>query len=139
MSPESRCLAGILLVVYPTVIYGGVSLLYLLTSSQSGYSDNELRRSLWAAGHGHAGLLLLISLVVLRYVDEVNLPNALKIFIRHATPVAAILVPVAFFLSVLPKDATEPNGLIYLAYIGAAMLALSLLTLEVGLLRQAKT
>lgn len=138
MSPESRRLAGILLIVYPSVIYGGTSLLYLLMSPQSGFSDNELRQGFWAAGHAHAGVLLLLSLVVLRYIDEVRLPNALKVFARYSTPAAAILLPIAFFLSVVSPDATEPNGLIYLAYVGAVILAVGLLVLGVGLVRQAK-
>ena len=138
MSPESRRLAGILLIVYPTVIFGGVSLLYLLTSPETGYADNELRQSLWRAGHGHAGMLLLLSLIVLRYVDEANLPNSLKIFARYSAPAAAILLPAAFFLSIIPKNTTEPNWLIYLGYVGAVILAVGLLVLGVGLLRKAK-
>jgi hypothetical protein len=135
MSPASRRLAGILLVLYPTVIFGGASLLSMLINAGSGYIDNPLRQDLWRAGHAHAGVLLLLSLVVLRYVDEANLSDPWKAVARHAVPLAAILLPVAFFLSVLPADATQPNGLIYLAYVGAISLAIGLLTLGVGLLR----
>ena len=138
MSPQSRRLAGILLVVYPSVLYGGTSLLGLLLSSQAGYVENELRRSLWQAGHGHAGVLLLLSLVMLRYVDEANLPNGFRTFARHSAPAAAILLPVAFFLSVVSPTATEPNSLIYLAYVGAAILTLGMIVLGIGLLRQAR-
>jgi hypothetical protein len=58
MSRESRMLAGVLLVVLPTVMYGGLSLLMFL------------RHDLWRAGHAHAGVYLVLSLVMLRYVDE---------------------------------------------------------------------
>jgi hypothetical protein len=51
-------------------------------------------------------------------------------------PIAAILVPAAFFLSVLSPDAKAPNGLIYLAYVGAALLALGVLALGIGLVRR---
>lgn len=135
MSPQSRRLAGILLVVLPTVIYGGVSILWLLVGT-SAYAENELRRDLWGAGHGHAGLLLVLSLVVLRYVDEANLSNRLRIIARYAVPASAVLLPAAFFLSVLDADATEPNALIYLAYVGAVVLALGLAILGVGLVRK---
>lgn len=81
-------------------------------------------------------MLLVLSLVVLRYVDEANLgPRAMAIA-RHAVPLAAILLPAAFFLSVLDGDATEPNALVNLAYGGAASLVVDLLTLGVGLLRR---
>src|SRR6266508_2497248 len=104
MSHESRRLAGILLVIFPTVIYGGV--------------------------------ILILSLVVLRYVDEATLSDRLRGFVRHATPAAAILLPLAYFLSVLSPTATEPNALIYLAFVGAVVLAAGLITLGVGLLRK---
>jgi drug/metabolite transporter superfamily protein YnfA len=139
MSPQSRRAAGILLVVLPTVIFGGVSILSLLISPTSGYMKNQLRQDLWRAGHAHAGLFLVLSLVALRYVDEAVLSEATKNFVRWALPVAAILLPVAFFLSVLSPDATRPSGLIYLAYAGAVVLAAGLITLGVGLLKRIKT
>jgi cytochrome bd-type quinol oxidase subunit 2 len=136
MSPESRRSAGILLVVLPTVIFGGISILSLLISPTSGYMNNPLRQNLWRAGHAHAGVYLILSLVILRYVDEAVLSNGVKHFVRWAAPAAAILVPVAFFLSVLSPNATEPNALIYLAYLGAIVLATGLITLGVGLIRR---
>jgi hypothetical protein len=135
MSTESRRMAGILLVVFPTVVFGGFSLLNLLLHDP-GYAANPLRQDLWRAGHAHAGVLLILSLVALRYVDDATLSERLKRAIRSAIPSTAILLPVAFFLSVLPPDATTPNPLIYLAYAGAVILALALLVLGVGLLRK---
>jgi hypothetical protein len=73
MSRESRMLAGILLVVPPTVMYGGLSLLGLLTMSSPGYHDTPMRHDLWRAGHAHAGVYLVLSLVMLRYVHEAAL------------------------------------------------------------------
>ena len=135
MSLESRRLAGILLVAFPAVIYGGVSILTFLIGDP-GYRDNPLRQDLWRAGHAHAGVLLILALVALRYVDDARLSGPLKSFVRHAIPAAAILLPVAFFLSVLSPNDTEPNALIYLAYAGAVVLAAGLVTLGVGLIRR---
>jgi hypothetical protein len=135
MSYESRRLAGILLIVLPTVMFGGVSILSLLLGDPT-YAKNPLRQDLWRAGHAHAGVWLILALVALRYVDEANLSSAMKWIVRGSIPVAAILVPAAFFLSVLSPDATTPNGLIYLAYVGAVLLALGVLTLGVGLVRR---
>jgi hypothetical protein len=42
----------------------------------------------------------------------------------------------AFFLSVVSPDATGPNGLIYLAYVGAALLAVGVLVLGIGLIKR---
>lgn len=135
MSRESRILAGVLLVTYPTVILGGVSLLYLLTN-RADYAANPLRQDLWRAGHAHAGVFLLLALVVLRYVDQAVLPAGWKWLVRLAAPLAAILLPVAYFLSVLSPAATAPNALIYLAYVGAVLLAIGLFILGIGLIRR---
>ncbi len=133
MSTESRRLAGMLLVLLPTVVAGGASLLALI--DDPAYRANELRQDLWRAGHAHAGVLLVLSLAALRYVDETGLGARATWFARHSIPSAAILLPMAFFLSVTSADATEPNALISLAYIGAGILTAGLLTLGVGLIR----
>jgi hypothetical protein len=135
MHPDSRRLAGILLVILPTVAFGGVSLLSLLIFDPE-YQANPLRQDLWRAGHAHAGVLLILTLVALRYVDEARLSAGARRFVRASIPSAAIFLPLAFFLSVLRPDATEPNALIYLAYVGAVVLVAGLLTLGVGLIRR---
>jgi hypothetical protein len=135
LTQESRRTAGILLVVLPTVIYGGVSLLGFLLDRNSGYMQNPLRQNLFRAGHAHAGVLLVLSLVALRYVDEAELPGGWKWVVRSFIPSAAIFLPAAFFLSVLSPSATQPNAFIYLAFVGAVALAIGLVTLGVGLLR----
>ena len=135
MCRESRLTAGILLILLPAVVYGGTSILSLLIGDP-GYAENELRQDLWRAGHAHAAVLLILSLVTLRYVDEANLPGWLKSFARHSIPAAAVLLPAAFFLSVLSPEATEPNAMIYLAFVGAVLLAFGVLVLGIGLIRR---
>jgi len=130
--------AGLLLVVVPTVEFGGLSLLGALSGSAPGYADNPLRHDLWRAGHAHAGVYLVLSLVMLRYVDEAALSPFFRWLARTGAPIAAILIPAAFFLSVASPSATAPNGLINLAYVGAAFLAGGVLSLGVGLIRAAR-
>ena len=137
MNAESRRLAGILLVVMPTVMVGGVSLLTMLVWDPA-YAANPVRQDLWRAGHAHAGVFLVLSLVVLRYVDQAHLREGAKRFVRFSVPSAAILVPAAFFLSVLSPNAQKPNELISLAYAGGVLLAAGVLTLGVGLIRKSK-
>jgi hypothetical protein len=132
---ESRRLAGILLIVLPTVMYGGLVILTMLINDPA-YAHNHLRQDLWRAGHAHAGALLLLSLIALRYVDEATLSDRSKSIVRMAIPSSAILLPAGFFFSVVSPQATEPNKLIYLCYVGAAVLALGVLVLGVGLVRR---
>jgi len=139
MSRESRMLGGILFVVIPSVMFGGLSLLHFLTRNEPGYADNPMRHDLWRAGHAHAGVYLVLSLVMLRYVDEALLPPFWKWIARTGAPIAAILIPAAFFLSVVSPGAKEPNGLINLAYVGALFLAAGVLSLGVGLIRSARS
>ena len=135
ISRQSRKTAGLLLVIFPTVIYGGLSLLMLLIDRSSGYMANPLRQNLFRAGHAHAGVLLVLSLVTLGYVDESCLPEKWKQFVRSAIPSAAILLPAGFFFSVLSPAAPMANRFIYLAYAGALVLAAGLWALGVGLPR----
>ena len=136
LSAQSRRLAGILLVAFPTVIYGGINLLLFLIGRSPGYLDNPIRQNLCRAGHAHAGVLLVLSLVALRYVDEAELSSQWKAVVRSGIPIAAILLPAGLFLSVASPDARAPGPLIYLAFAGAVVLAVALITLGVGLLRR---
>jgi len=135
MSSSSRRLAGILMLVFPTVIFGGASILAMMIGDPA-YLDNPIRRDLWRAGHAHAGVLLILSLVVLRYVDETRLSPGVRTFARLSVPVAAVMLPIAFFSSVLSAEDTEPGVIVYLAYAGAVVLVAGLLTVGVGLLRR---
>jgi|SRR5215211_4564436 len=78
MSRESRLTAGLLLIPKPAVVYEGASLLSLLVSDP-GYTDNQLRQDLWRVGYAPAGVLLVLSLVTLRYVGAVSLAMGLLI------------------------------------------------------------
>jgi hypothetical protein len=137
MTPATRRHAGILIVILPTVIYGGVSLLRFLISDPE-YMQNPLRQNLFRAGHAHAGILLILSLVALQYVDEANLSHGWKWVVKTFIPLAAIFLPAAFFFSVLTPDATKPNGFINLAYVGVGLLVTGLLALGIGLIRRKK-
>ena len=134
MSRESCRRAGLLFILIPTVVYGCRRLLSVLAGVPR-YPQNQLRQALCPARHAHAGRLPVLSLVALRYVDEAGLSERLKRVVRAAIPAAAILLPLAFFLSVVSPDVTAPNAMIYLAYLGAASLAVGLLVLGVGLVR----
>jgi peptidoglycan/LPS O-acetylase OafA/YrhL len=135
MAPQSRRLAGILLIFIPAVAFGGASLLSMILAQAPGYLDNPVRQDLWRAGHAHAGIMLILSLVLLRYVDETRLEGGWLWLARHGVPVAAILMPAGFFLSVLTPDQTAPNALIALVAVGGLFLVGGVLSTGVGLLR----
>ena len=133
MSHASRRLAGILLVVFPTVIFGGVSLLSFLVNDPA-YQENALRQDLWRAGHAHAGVLLLLGLLCQLLADATTQTGFLDWLSRAGVPIAALLMPGGFFFASMGKDRTEPNGFIAMVVLGAFVLAAGLLSLGVGLL-----
>ena len=137
MSDASLRLAGILLVVVPTIEFGGYSLLKHIARAIPGYLDNPVRRALFAAGHAHAGVLVLLALVGLLYVDHADLSGGARTLVRNTLALAPILMPAGFFLSVVSPHATRPGRLIVLVYLGAASLAVGTVTLGIGLLRAA--
>ncbi|HKG25409.1 MAG TPA: hypothetical protein VKB09_07150 [Thermomicrobiales bacterium] len=135
MSDASLQVAGIIFVVVPTIEFGGYSLLRFLTRNEPGYLDNPTRRALFTAGHAHAGVLVLMALVGLLYVDQADLSDGTRSLVRTALASAPILMPLGFFLSIASPRATRPNRLIGLVYAGAASLAIGAVTLGVGVLR----
>jgi hypothetical protein len=97
--------------------------------------DNALRQNLFRAGHAHAGVIVILSLICQVLADAATLPEPLLWLARIGIPAAAILMPLGFFLAMPSPSDTVPNGFIALIYMGAVVLAVSVVTLGVGLLR----
>ena len=135
MTREARIMAGVILITVPTIQYGGYFLLTSLTNRASGYMDNALRQNFFRAGHAHAGVFVILSLVCQILADAATLPTPLLWLARIGVPAAAILLPAGFFFSMASPSATQPNGFVALIYLGALCLAASVLTLGIGLLR----
>ena len=134
MSDASRIIAAILLIAVPTVEFGGLVLLAMLTRRTPGYLDNPLRQNMFRAGHAHAGVWLVFALVALLWLDQTDLSEPLKWVVRLTFAVAPILMPLGFFLSVTRPDAQRPSGVISLVYVAGLSLAVGALTLGIGLL-----
>jgi hypothetical protein len=134
MSASSLSTAGILLIAIVAVEYGGVSLLRFITARTPGYLDNPVRQNLFRAGHAHAGVLVILALVGMLYVDQTGLSSTGKELVRWGLTAPPILMPLGFFLSIAPPRAQRPNALIGLVYLGAVVLAAAVVTLGVNLL-----
>jgi hypothetical protein len=128
-------MSGIILITVPTIQYGGYFLLTSLTNQASGYMDNPLRQNFFRAGHAHAGVIVILSLICQVLADGAALPPSLLWLVRVAVPLAAILISSGFFFSVLEPGARQVNGAVSLIYAGALVLAVAVVTLGVGLLR----
>ena len=135
MTREARIMAAVILLTVPTIQYGGYFLLTSLVDRSSRYMDNALRQNFFRAGHAHAGVFVILSLVCQILADSATRPEPWLWVARIGVPLAAILLPAGFFLSMTSPAATKPNGFVSLIYAGAASLAVAVLTLGVGLLR----
>jgi len=136
LTSESRRLAGVLFIALPTVLILGAGYLTSHVGTWE-YARNPLRQDLWRAAYAHAGVLSILALVALRYVDEARLPEGWREVVRKSIPAAAFIIPAALFLSVLAPDVRQPSAIINLVYIGAALLFTGVVTLGIGLVRAA--
>jgi hypothetical protein len=135
ISETTKLLSGIILITVPTIEFGGAFLLHMLKNAAPGYVCNPVRQTLFRAGHAHAGVLVILSLLIQLLADGVGSLTSLNLVARLGAPCAAILMPLGFFLSITSPDAQRPNRLISLVYAGAAMLAVSAIVLGILLLR----
>jgi Ni,Fe-hydrogenase I cytochrome b subunit len=131
LSDATRTLAGILLLTIVTIQFGGV---FMLRVVQGKEPTTDLQKSFFRAGHAHAGVLVILALVIQLYVDATDMADGPTWLARSGVPIAAILIPGGFFLSVMKRGAEKPNRFIWMLYGGAVMLAVGVLATGIGLL-----
>jgi uncharacterized membrane protein len=133
MSEDSIRIAGILLITVPTIALGGATLLRAIYKREEGYLDNPVRQNLWRAGHAHAGVLVILALVGMLYVDEASLSDGFAWIVRLLLVLPPILMPLGFFLSTASPQTEKPNALIFLVPVGGLLLSAGALALGIGL------
>lgn len=131
ISSATLSTAGILLLAVVAIEWGGY---YMLSLARGRASATPFQITFARAGHAHAGVLVILSLVAQLYVDAAGVHGALGTVAREGIPLAAILMPAGFFLSSAGAGRTAPGALIWLLYAGTASLAAGVISLGVGLL-----
>ncbi len=131
LSEAARSTAGILLLSLLAVEFGGW---YMLRIVGQRVELTVFQRAFSRAGHAHAGVLVILSLVVQLYADAAGATGVLGGVARSAVPLAAILMPAGFFLSSTGRGRSDPNRLVLLIYAGAVSLALGVAALGIALL-----
>jgi len=130
LSDAARTTAGILLITILLVEFGGW---YMLQIVRRRVELTGFQQAFARAGHAHAGVLVILSLVVQIYADAAT-SGLLATIGRSAVPLAAILMPTGFFLSSMGAGRTTPNRLIWLTYAGAVALGVGVAALGASLL-----
>lgn len=120
---------GAVILTVVTIAYGGT---FLLQTAGDG-TQTPLQRSFFRAGHAHAGVLVILGLVCVLIQRSSGVEPGWQ-FASFGVLTAAILVPLGFFLSVIGRDVTKPNRWILTVWIGAGLLAVSLLAVGISVI-----
>jgi hypothetical protein len=133
LSREARVVAGVSLLTVPTVMYGGVTLLGILTSGAAGLAPENLELSarqwaLFRAGHAHAGVWLVLALVIQILLDSATLSPRSRWVARISAPVAAAGISGGFF------GLAFFSTFRWLLYFGASSLIVAVVLTGVGLI-----
>lgn len=123
------------MITVAAIEFGGLSLLRFISKRSPGYLDNAVRQNLFRAGHAHAGVLVILALVGLLYVDVANLGAGARSLVKLCLVAPPVLMPLGFFLSVASPRSEGPNKMILFTYLGALSLAVGAVLLGIGLLR----
>lgn len=135
MNDAAKLMIAITLFSIPTIEYGGTFLLSLWGRSRKlGSEMSQLQHAMFRAGHAHAGVLVILGLICQLLVQDAVLAEPLAWFVRIGVVAAPIMVSAGFFLSATSPKAEKPGAMIRLVYLGAALLAVCLVTLGLGLL-----
>lgn len=133
LSREARLVSAVTLLVVPTIMYGGWTLLGILTRGTVSPSPNihldETQWALWRAGHAHAGVWTILALLLQIFLDSAQLSASLKWVARICAPLAAVLLSAGFFA------VSVSVGLRWLIYLGVISMLIALLLTALGLIR----
>ena len=133
MSPDARLMCGISLILIPTIVYGGLTILGVISNgafgmpAQKNLSPSQI--AFYRAGHAHAGVLTLLALFLQIALDSATLPLALVWPARVGAVTAALCVSGGFFA------VAHMRALRFVLYTGALLVAATTLTVGIGLIR----
>jgi len=134
LTRDAKLLTGITLLLVPTIQFGGLAILGMLTHGAAGTGAghstlNEVQMALFRAGHAHAGVWLVLSLVIQVLLDSAQLSTVLKWLARIAAPVGTLALSGGFFGLAFKAEFR------LLLYFGAAAMFVAVVLTGVGLLR----
>ncbi len=117
-------------IAIPTVMYGGYALLGMLTQGEL----TPFQLTFFRAGHAHAGVLLLMSLLYHHYMEQTNLSPAIKVVAAVVVLVGILAQSGGFFLHMAIGQPGVPSLGTTITSLGAVLLVVSILILVYGLI-----
>lgn len=134
MNPP-RTLTALVLFAIVTVEFGGWSLLGFLTSQDS---LTPFQEQFFRAGHGHAGVLLILALVFLIIMERTAFSAKTQLWLSLTLLVGVVFQSGGFFLHMLAGEENAASAGTLITRLGAILLAVALVGLGVGVLRSAR-
>ncbi|WP_305092526.1 hypothetical protein [Prescottella sp. R16] len=123
MDPLLTIVVGVTVLTVVGIVSGGVFLLRIVTGR---HGANDLQKSFFRAGHAHAGVLVILGVLLAVLTTVVDASPGWSAAGAIAVLVAAILIPAGFFLSVLGRDPAAPGPMIASIAAGAVSLVAGL-------------
>ncbi|MFG1683789.1 hypothetical protein ACGFNP_26705 [Nonomuraea sp. NPDC049269] len=131
MAP-TEILPVIAIVSLVTVEFGGHALLRFITTDHE--KLGEFRERFFRAGHAHAGVLLLLSLVYLLYLPRAGFSAGLE-WLAGGVLLAGVLAQSGgFFLHLAVGEQGARSSGTMLTRVGGLLLGVALITLALGLI-----
>ena len=100
MNTSNLISTGVVLLIVITVAYGGT---FLLKVTTGGVPANDLQRRFYRAGHAHAGVLIILGLLIRLTLQHPAVP-IWSTALADGVLYAAVLMSAGFFLSVIGSD-----------------------------------
>lgn len=132
MTTSLRRLVAFVLFALVTVEFGGWSLLGLLTSRDE---LTPFQEQFFRAGHGHAGVLLVLALVYLVLLPQTSLSSSAQLGLSATLLLGILLQSGGFFVHLLVGDTGQASLGTTVTRLGALLLAAALIGLGLGILR----
>ena len=134
MTPTGRVFVAILLFSMVTIEFGGRFLLSIHQRKQQ-VDPKSTQIALFRAGHAHAGVLVLLALIVMPYIDLLTAGSTVKMLLRIGFGAAPIIISAGFFAAGGTAKDDKPGSPVAIVLAAGAVLAASLVGLGVELLR----
>lgn len=131
LSDSARITAGVVILATVTVTSGGAFVARIATGAQHA---TDFQRSFYRAGHGHAGVLIILGLICLILTEATSLTGFWHWLAGTGVLLSAIVLPAGFFFAAMGPGRTRPNKAIIILIAGAAVLIAGLITLGIGLI-----
>jgi hypothetical protein len=123
------------------VEFGGWALLKFLTGQDSlGAPDTpevmDRRMRFFRAGHAHAGVLIVLSLVYYLYLDRADFSNGFDWLVGLVLVAGTLAQSGGFFIHLAKGAPATPSVGTTVTRLGAILIAVALVILAIGLIKQ---